>query len=66
MRDEPILQMGANLAAFMLLTKTIFSMGYTDFVNVPIMIAIGLYVGKYESKKKIVTYGKKEIADTSK
>lgn len=66
MKDEPILQLGANLAAFMLLTKTIFSMGYTDFVNVPILIAIGIYAGMYESKKKRMSYEKKEIVDTTK
>ena len=51
MSNNPTLQLGAYLATIILLVKTLFSMGYTDFVNVPLVLAIGLFVGRNESEK---------------
>ena len=51
MKDNMLLKLGAYLAVIILLVKTLFSMGYTDFVNVPLIVALGIFVGRYESNK---------------
>ncbi len=53
MKNDTVLQLGAYLAMMVLLVKTLFSMGYTDFVNVPLIIALGLFIGRYESSKML-------------
>lgn len=52
MTEDSVLQLSTLLAALILLTKSIFSMGYVDFVNVPMVLAMGIGLGMYESEKK--------------
>ena len=53
MKNDTMLQLGAYLAMVVLFVKTLFSMGYTDFVNVPLIVALGLFIGRYESSKML-------------
>lgn len=59
MNEEKMLQLGAFLSVAIFLIKTFFSMGYTDFVNVPLFLAMGIYTGNYEYKRKETKYIKR-------
>lgn len=49
MTGNNLLQLSILLATVILLTKSMFSMGYVDFNNVPIIMTMGLCAGLYES-----------------
>lgn len=48
MLGNELLQLSTLLAAVTLLTKSMFSMGYVDFINVPIFMSLGLCASQYK------------------
>lgn len=53
MDEGGMFQLGAFLSIAIFLTKTFFSMGYADFINVPLLISLGIYTGNYEYSKRV-------------